>query len=47
MIGVGFFFLARMIESGGEVFNMPPIAIAWIPTIVLAFVTTIAVARVR
>jgi len=47
MIGVGFFFLARMIESGGEVFRMPPIAIAWIPTIVLAIVTTIAVARVR
>jgi lipopolysaccharide export system permease protein len=47
LIGVAFFFLAKMIESGGEVFNAPPIVIAWVPTAVLALITTIAVARVR
>jgi lipopolysaccharide export system permease protein len=47
LIGVAFFFLARMIESGGEVFNAPPLVIAWTPTLVLALVTSIAVARVR
>jgi lipopolysaccharide export system permease protein len=47
LIGVAFFFLAKMIESGGEVFNAPPLVIAWTPTVVLALITTIAVARVR
>jgi lipopolysaccharide export system permease protein len=47
LIGVAFFFLARMIESGGEVFNAPPIVIAWLPTAVLALITMIAVSRVR
>jgi lipopolysaccharide export system permease protein len=47
LIGVAFFFLARMIESGGEVFNAPPIAIAWTPTLILALVTAAALARAR
>ena len=47
MIGVVFFLLAKMMESSGEVFNMPPLAVAWLPTLLLAIVTTIAVARVR
>lgn len=47
MIGVAFFFLARMIESGGEVFNVPPLVIAWAPTVLLTLVTAIAVSRVR
>ena len=47
LIGVAFFFLAKMIESGGDVFNAPPLVIAWTPTVILALITTIAVARVR
>lgn len=47
MIGVVFFLLARMLESGGEVFNLPPIAIAWLPTFLLTVITTTALARVR
>jgi lipopolysaccharide export system permease protein len=47
LIGVAFFFLAKMIESGGEVFNAPPIVIAWAPTAMLALITMIAVSRVR
>jgi len=47
MIGVVFFLLAKMMESGGEVFNMPPLAIAWLPTALLAIITTFAVSRVR
>lgn len=47
MMGVAFFFLAKMLESGGELFNLPPMAIAWIPTVLLALITSIAVARVR
>lgn len=47
MIGVAFFFLAKMIESGGDVFNAPPLAIAWTPTLILAFITGAALTRVR
>jgi lipopolysaccharide export system permease protein len=47
MIGVVFFLMAKMLESGGEVFNMPPLAIAWFPTALLAIITTFAVSRVR
>jgi lipopolysaccharide export system permease protein len=47
LIGVAFFFLAKMIESGGDVFNAPPIAVAWTPTLVLALVTMVALSRAR
>jgi lipopolysaccharide export system permease protein len=47
MIGVVFFLLAKMLESGGAVFELPPIVIAWLPTALLALITAIAVKRVR
>lgn len=47
MLGVAFFLVAKMLESGGTVFNLPPFAIAWAPTILLALVTGFAVSRVR
>ena len=47
MIGVVFFLLAKMMESGGVVFGLPPPVIAWTPTVLLALITMIAVARVR
>ena len=39
MIGVVFFLLAKMLESGGAVFDLPPIVIAWLPTALLALIT--------
>jgi lipopolysaccharide export system permease protein len=47
MIGVVFFLLAKMLESGGAVFELPPVVIAWLPTALLAVITAIAVQRVR
>lgn len=47
MIGVVFFLMAKMLESGGAVFELPPVAIAWLPTALLALITSIAVSRVR
>ena len=47
MIGVVFFLLAKMLESGGAVFDLPPVVIAWVPTALLALITGIAVSRVR
>ncbi len=47
LIGVAFFFLAKLVESGGAVFDAPPFVIGWAPTVLLALITTVAVARVR
>jgi lipopolysaccharide export system permease protein len=47
MIGVVFFLLTKMLESGGEVFNLPPIVVAWLPTALLLVITTYAISRIR
>jgi lipopolysaccharide export system permease protein len=47
MIGVVFFLLTKMLESGGAVFELPPIAVAWLPTALLTLITAFAIARVR
>ena len=47
MIGVVFLLLAKMLESGGAVFEVHPFVIGWGPTILLTIVTFIAVARVK
>lgn len=47
LIGVLFFLLAKMLESGGAVFDLPPLVIAWLPTALLALITAVAVSRVR
>ncbi|PZN34509.1 MAG: LPS export ABC transporter permease LptG [Proteobacteria bacterium] len=47
MIGVAFFLFARLLESGGAVFGIPPFVVAWAPTVLLAALTAAAIARVR
>jgi lipopolysaccharide export system permease protein len=47
MLGVVFLLLTKMLESGGAVFDVPPIAVAWLPTALLALITTAAISRVR
>ena len=47
LLGLGFFFLQRFIESGTIVFDLDPVILAWLPTTVLVVVTLGLVARVR
>jgi lipopolysaccharide export system permease protein len=47
MLGIGFFLLQRLIESGTLVFDLNPIILAWLPTALLALVSTISLARAR
>lgn len=47
LMGVAFFFVAKMLESGGDLFALSPLVVAWAPTALLAVITSIAVARVR
>jgi lipopolysaccharide export system permease protein len=47
LIGVTFFFIQRMLESGAIVFDASPFVLAWFPTFLLAAVALILIARTR
>jgi lipopolysaccharide export system permease protein len=47
ILGIGFFLLQRLIESGTIVFNLNPITLALLPTALLALVTVTLLARAR
>ncbi len=47
IIGIGFFLLQRLIESVPVVFNLNPVVLAWLPTMLLAAVTVALLARAR
>ncbi len=39
LIGAGFVLLSQMLESSGQLFNLPPWLMGWIPTVLLAALT--------
>ena len=47
LIGVAFFFIQRMLESGAVVFNASPLVLAWFPTVLLGTVAIVLIARTR
>ncbi len=47
LLGIGFFSLQRLIESGTIVFDLNPVILAWLPTVLLATVTMLLLARAR
>jgi lipopolysaccharide export system permease protein len=47
ILGIGFFLLQRLIESGTVVFNLDPVLLAWFPTTLLALVTVTLLAHAR
>lgn len=47
LAGVSFFLLAKLLENGALVFDLSPIVVAWTPTVLLAVVTTTALAWMR
>jgi lipopolysaccharide export system permease protein len=47
LIGLGFYLLQRLIESGTLVFDLNPLILAWLPTALLATVTLLLLARAR
>ena len=47
LIGIGFFLLQRLIESGTVVFQLNPVLLAWLPTALLALLTLGLLARTR
>jgi lipopolysaccharide export system permease protein len=47
LIGVAFFFIQRMLESGAVVFDASPLVLAWFPTALLAMAAIGLIARTR
>jgi lipopolysaccharide export system permease protein len=47
MIGAGYVLLSRTIESSGQLFAFPPWIVGWVPTIALAALTALLLARAR
>ncbi len=47
ILGITFFLLQRLIESGTLVFDLNPVILAWVPTTLLAVVTLLLLARAR
>jgi lipopolysaccharide export system permease protein len=47
LIGITFFFVQRVLESGAVVFNASPLVLAWTPTVLLASAALILIARTR
>jgi lipopolysaccharide export system permease protein len=47
MIGIAFFLLQRMLESGALVFDMNPMLLAWVPAALFAGVSLGLIARTR
>jgi len=47
LIGVTFFFVQRVLESGTVVFDASPLVLAWLPTAVLSAAALLLIARTR
>ncbi len=47
VIGLAYYLVSEMLASSGQVFDMNPALIAWLPSIILLAVTTIALTRIR
>jgi len=47
LIGVVFFFVQRVLESGTVVFDASPLVLAWIPTAVMSAAALLLIARTR
>jgi lipopolysaccharide export system permease protein len=47
LIGMAFFLVQRLLESGAVVFDASPILLAWFPTVLLAIAAVVLIARTR
>jgi lipopolysaccharide export system permease protein len=47
LLGVVFFLITGTIEKGGQLFNLNPALVGWLPTAVIGFCTLVAISRTR
>jgi lipopolysaccharide export system permease protein len=47
LLGVVFFLVTRTVENGGQLFNLNPALVGWLPTAVVGICTLVAISRTR
>jgi lipopolysaccharide export system permease protein len=47
VIGLAYYLASETLANSGQVFNLNPIIVTWLPTIILAFVTLFALSKIR
>jgi lipopolysaccharide export system permease protein len=47
LLGVVFFLVTRTIENGGQLFNLNPALVGWLPTAAVGLCTLVAISRTR
>jgi lipopolysaccharide export system permease protein len=47
LLGVVFFLVTRTVENGGQLFNLNPALVGWLPTAVVTLCTLVAISRTR
>jgi lipopolysaccharide export system permease protein len=47
VIGLAYYLASEMLANSGQVFNLEPALVSWLPSIILLLVTTGALARIR
>ncbi|MDP9090636.1 MAG: LPS export ABC transporter permease LptG [Pseudomonadota bacterium] len=47
LLGVVFFLITRTVENGGQLFNLNPALVGWLPTLVIGLCTLVAISRTR
>jgi lipopolysaccharide export system permease protein len=47
LLGVVFFLITRTVENGGQLFDLNPMLVGWLPTLGVTFCTVIAISRTR
>ncbi|HWM28327.1 MAG TPA: LptF/LptG family permease, partial [Woeseiaceae bacterium] len=46
LIGLGYFLASEMLANSGQVFNLNPAIVSWVPSLVLLAITVFALSRV-
>jgi lipopolysaccharide export system permease protein len=47
VVGLAYFLVSRGLSDGGQVYDLDPIVVAWLPTLALIAVTLLALSRTR
>jgi lipopolysaccharide export system permease protein len=47
LVGLGYFLASEMIANTGQVFNLNPAIVTWVPSLALLVVTAFALSRVK
>jgi lipopolysaccharide export LptBFGC system permease protein LptF len=47
IVGLAYYLASETLANSGQVFNLNPAVVNWLPTLLLAMITAAALARIR